>query len=146
MGVRVYRKDETQTDDLVYGVGSLQNHTTVSLAVLGSTEEGSPRGILEHFTYALTRSRRAFQIVLGANLVRHGHTLEKETHKTGSFVSREKKRYRRREKTYLLWGDWALVGLPQLVDYSRVPPKVLLAPDKNDRQTGTKMHHLRDPL
>jgi len=84
--------------------------------------------------------------VLGANLVRHGHTLKKETHKTGSFVSHEKKRDGRRDETHLLWGNWALTCLPELVDHSRVPPKVLLAPDKNDRQTGTKMHHLRDPL
>lgn len=47
---------------------SLQNHAAVSLVALGPTEQRGPRGVLEHLTHTLACPRRAFQIVLRANL------------------------------------------------------------------------------
>ena len=43
---------------------------------LASAEEGGACGILEDLTDTLTRLGRAFEVVLGPNLLRHGHALE----------------------------------------------------------------------
>lgn len=73
--MRVYRGAKHKQTTW-YIDGSLQHHATVSLVALGSTEEGSPRGVLEYLAHPFARSRRALQIVLSPNLVRHSHTLD----------------------------------------------------------------------
>lgn len=48
--------------------------------------------------------------------------------------------------TDLFRGHRTLVGLPKFVDCLGVTSQVLLAADKDDRQTGAKVHDLGDPL
>ena len=48
--------------------------------------------------------------------------------------------------TRLLGGDRTLARLAELLDYPGVTSKVLLTTDKDDGQTGAKVHDLGDPL
>jgi len=61
-----------------------------------------------------------------------------------------KKKPLRRQETpigaYLFRSHGTLRGLPELLDGLRVSPEILLAPNKNDGETGTEMCDLRVPL
>ena len=51
-----------------------------------------------------------------------------------------------RLETYLLWRDWPLVGLPELLNNSLVAAEILLAAHEDDGETGAEVHDLRNPL
>ena len=52
----------------------------------------------------------------------------------------------RRLETYLLWRDWPLVGLPELLNNSLVAAEILLAAHEDDGETGAEVHDLGNPL
>ena len=54
----------------------LEDEAAVLLARLGAREQGGARSVLEHLADTLTRLRGTFEIVLGADLLGHGHTLD----------------------------------------------------------------------
>lgn len=62
----------------VWGRGRvcLEDEAHVLLARLGAREQGGARSVLEHLADTLTRLRGTFEIVLGADLLGHGHTLD----------------------------------------------------------------------
>ncbi len=48
--------------------------------------------------------------------------------------------------TYLLWSNWLLGGLVELLDGLLVVTEILLTSDKDDWKTLAEMEDLRDPL
>ena len=58
-------------------------------AAAGAGEQGSAGRVLEDLAHALARLGRAFEVVLGADLLRYRHTL-RDKHKSGlsSFLGR----------------------------------------------------------
>jgi hypothetical protein len=60
--VRLWRpKTEAERADL--------QDPALLLGLLFPGEQGSPRGVLKYFPHALIRLRRAFEVLLGANLL-----------------------------------------------------------------------------
>ena len=57
-------------------------------------------------------------------------------------------RVKRYDKTVtdLLRGDRPLVGLPELLNHSGVPPEILLASDEDDGKALAEVHDLGNPL
>ena len=51
-----------------------------------------------------------------------------------------------RLETYLLWRDWSLVGLPELLNNSLVAAEILLAAHEDDGEPSAEVHDLGDPL
>lgn len=49
-------------------------------------------------------------------------------------------------ETHLFRSDRSLACLPEFLDHTWVAPKVLLASNKDDRQTSTEMHNFGNPL
>jgi hypothetical protein len=62
------------------------------------------------------------------------------------FYVSSKRRLDKLEATDLFRGHRTLVGLPEFLDGLGVTSQVLLAADKDDRQTSAKVHDLGDPL
>jgi len=87
---------------------------------LASAEEGGARGILEDLTNTLTRLGGALKVVLGPNLLCHGHTL--------------------------FGGDRSLARLSEFLDYTGITSEILLASNENNGKTSTEMHDLGNPL
>ena len=56
----------------------LDDETAALALLLGSGQEGRTSGVLEDFSDPLTSPCRALQIVPGADLLSHGHTLGAE--------------------------------------------------------------------
>ena len=54
----------------------LQHGAPMVFLSLASAEKGGACGVLEDLTDTLTRLGRAFEVVLGPNLLCHGHALE----------------------------------------------------------------------
>lgn len=48
--------------------------------------------------------------------------------------------------TYLLWSNWLLGSLVELLDGLLVVTEILLTSDKDDWKTLAEMEDLRDPL
>ena len=49
-------------------------------------------------------------------------------------------------ETYLLWRDWPLVSLPELLNNSLVATEILLAANEDDGETGAEVHDFGNPL
>ena len=56
-------------------LGELDNEAPMGLLLVASGHEGRTSSVLEDFSDALTSPCRALQIVPGADLLSHGHTL-----------------------------------------------------------------------
>jgi len=99
----------------------LQNEAArLLLATLAPGKESSTSRILEHLPNTLASSSRALEVLLGANLLCHSHTL--------------------------LGSHWPLVRLPQLIDHPWITSEILLAGNQDYRKARAEMHDLRDPL
>lgn len=108
------------------------------LATLVPAKQCGTSRILENLPNTLPSSSRALEVLLGANLLCHCHTLripQSELHLGSSTVL-----------TYLLRSHRPLVRLPQLVGHPRITSEILLAGDEDYREARAEMHNLRDPL
>jgi len=120
---------------------ALQHNTVLALGALVPTEECCACCVLEHLFHTLSRFGRTLKIVLGTNLLSDSHALDDKPH-----ISVTDSVARATVATYLLWGDWPLACPPKLIDHPRITSKVLLAANKDKRETGTEVHDLRNPL
>jgi len=111
-----------------------------ALLALGSpaAQECSTSSILEDLSHTLTGTGGAFEVVASADLLSDCHTL--------CFCVSSKRGLDKLNATDLFRGHRTLVGLPEFLDSLGVTSQVLLAANKDDGQTGAKVHDLRDPL
>jgi hypothetical protein len=113
----------------------------VTLFALAPREESGARGVLEDLADTLASPGRTFQIVLCADLLRDGHALQKKEMVNGAVQG-----WLVGGTADLLRSYGPLVCLPQFVNHFGVPSKILLASNKDDRQSTAEMHDLGDPL
>jgi hypothetical protein len=102
-------------------MGPLQNKTLlVGLATGASWEQSSASSVLEYFTDALVGLGWALKVLVGGDLLADLLTL--------------------------LRGNGLLAGLSELLDDLLVVSQILLAANKDDRETLAEVQNLRDPL
>lgn len=133
--------------------GLEDNAMVALLRALGPDEERCAGRVLEHLPDALTRPRRALEIVPGTNLLCYRHALQRVRISTNANAGRaaapshtEGAWQEHKMATHLLRGNRPLVRLPELLNDSGVPPEILLAADEDDGKAGAKVHNLGNPL
>jgi len=96
------------------------NDALRALPLLATREQSCSSGILEDFTNTFARLGGALKIVPRANLLSYCHTL--------------------------IRSNGSLLRFPQLLDRLTIAPKILLATNEDDRETGAEMHDFGNPL